>query len=295
MERELAYMFATTGAGKSLYGNQIALAISEGRGFDDFRCEAGPLRVGLVDLENTLDDHKSRLGSYAEAKGYVNPNYFRIRVDPDADISEMSGNRNWFLEELKREQKENNLQALIIDNFSYLQATVADRDKQVFVGVVFQELKRIAENGCAVLVIGHTNKSRSKERSTIELADQSGSTQIQNVVERMIAIGSSVSDKYLKYAKLLKGRTDDPRFSHSSHVAALRLIRDPKEDNLVYLKREPHLDGPERNFLREEEGPSKTDQAKIYLDENPETTTQQLSEKFGIDKGLASRIKSGKR
>lgn len=291
MERELVYLVSVTGSGKSLYGNQIAIAISEGRGFGEFRCEPGPLPVGLVDFENTLDDHTERMASYCERRGFENENYWRLLMDETASSEEMANNVDSFVQDLAEWSKEKKLKALIIDNVTWLQSPIADRDKQQATGILFQALKRLTvDQGLAVMVIGHTLKS--KEFTTFTLGDVAGSSKIGYFCERVVAIGNSLTDSKLRYVKTLKTRGKAGEFSSPNHVAAFRL---GESDGLVHLMREKHLDGPERSFLREQEEPNKTDLAKLYLNENPETTYKDLAEKFGIDKGLASRIKNGKR
>lgn len=291
MERELVYLVSVTGSGKSLYGNQIAIAISEGRGFGEFRCEPGPLPVGLVDFENTLDDHTERMGSYCEQRGYENQNYWRLLMDETASSEEMATNVDSFVQDLADWSKEKKLKALIIDNVTWLQSPIADRDKQQATGILFQALKRLTvDHGLAVMVIGHTLKS--KEFTTFTLGDVAGSSKIGYFCERVVAIGNSLTDSKLRYVKTLKTRGKAGEFSSPNHVAAFRL---GEMDGLVHLMREKHLDGPERSFLREQEEPNETERAKLYLNENPETTVKDLAEKFGIDKGLASKIKNGKR
>lgn len=290
-ERELVYLVSTTGAGKSLYGNQIAIAISEGHGFGEFRCEAGPTAVGLVDFENTLDDHMERMGGYCEGRGYSNPNYWRLTLDEEASSEDLANDADTFVKELVAWSRTHNLRALIIDNVSWLQAPIADRDKQQATGILFQALKRMtSDHGVAVMVIGHTLKS--KEFTTFTLGDVAGSSKIGYFCERIVAIGSSLTDGKLRYLKTLKTRGRAGEFCGPNHVAAFRL---GESNGLVHLMREKHLDGPERSFLREKEEPNQTELAKLYLNDNPETTCKDLSEKFGIDKGLASRIKNGKR
>lgn len=290
-ERELVYLVSTTGAGKSLLANQIAIAISEGRGFGEFRCETGPQPVGVVDLENTMDNHRSRMNGYCERRGYANPNYYRITLDPGADMEQFAATAHGVVSELIEWSLEKKLQALIIDNVSWLLASHDQRDLQQATGTLFQALKRMtADYGVAVMVIGHTLKS--KDYTQFTLGDVAGSSKIGYMCERIVAVGRSLLDKDVRYIKTLKVREQGGQFDSPNHVAAFRL---GESDGLVHLMREKYLDGPERSFLREQEEPNQTELAKLYLNENPETTCKDLSEKFGIDKGLASRIKNGKR
>jgi len=214
IQRDLIMTYAPTGVGKSMFSLSVALAVAGGGSFLGWQAEK-PRKVLLVDAEMDACDLKDRSSTLLAAL-------------PDVDPVEAGGNLMWLIQqeqhpdatfpdltdeehghtEIMRLAKQHEAELVILDNLSTM-ATFEDENAAPAIDPVLALMKRLRQDGRAVLLVHHSRKGNSGEGS------YRGSSKLVVPLDGVIALSRPDNTPIggtafvLKWEKFRRERTED--------------------------------------------------------------------------------------
>jgi replicative DNA helicase len=205
---EISILFAEPGAGKSIFGVQIADAVSKGEGLFDglLRNEIGAAKVLYIDQELTKPQFRDRYSDRASGKEYpFNANFIRAAINNDfIDFPDTEVDR-YIMQQIENAIIMYEPSVIILDNITAL-SSESNADDNVAKRIM-QNLRRILlKYKLSILVLAHTNK-RYNKMQMLDMENMRGSFLISAFASTIFGIGIDANDDNLLYIKQLKGRS----------------------------------------------------------------------------------------
>jgi len=215
-EKEVVIGFGDPGTGKTLFFLQVGDAASKGelvfKGVKQFTNETKPKKVGIFDFELDEADLFERYSEdevrqimeeqSLKSKYKFSENFKRITLDDDFDDLESLDKR--ILPEIIKTINEEEMEIAIIDNLTYITEEAGDSQIAIRIMKKLKRLVKKSERQLSVIVIAHTPKR--DQSLPVEQRHLSGSKNLVNFCQSLIAISPSHLDPSKKYIKLLKKR-----------------------------------------------------------------------------------------
>jgi archaellum biogenesis ATPase FlaH len=215
-EGELCIEFADTGQGKSVLAVQIGNEIAKTQ------------KVVYFDLELSMKQFQKR---YTNSE-YENPfsfqdNFYRIEIDTDADIPDLSF-EEYFMESIEGVIKSLDVKVLIIDNITYM-STETEKAKDAL--PLMKALKGLkSKYGLSMLILAHTPKRDLSKPITRN--DLQGSKMLINFCDSSFAVGESTQGSDVKYIKQIKERMTAKQYGTDNVINCLL----SKPDNFLHFE-----------------------------------------------------------
>lgn len=253
---EIAFLFAETNVGKSIYAMQVA----------EYVARSG-IKTMYLDYELSYSQFKSR---YTNENG--NPYVFSnnlLRPDLSVDKycdSEMIKERFF---RLLKFQAQKGVKVFIVDNITYLCERL---ECGKFALAFMKELKQMQqEYELSILVVAHTPKRNVTK--PLQADDLAGSKKLLNFADSSFALGKALDGTdtiYLKQIKTREGRKlygEDNvimyiiekngsflRFTHIGYKEESKLLQQNRRDNshLIPLAYKMHLEGKSGRSIAKE-------------------------------------------
>jgi RecA-family ATPase len=204
-EGELCILFADTNLGKSILAVQIGNSISKGEQIPGFKLETQKQPILYCDFELSDKQFENRYSIRFEQHYQFDGNFYRIEINPDAEIPEGLTFEQYLNQSLEQSIIETQAKVLIIDNLTYLK-TETEKAKDAL--PLMKELKALKNKfGLSILCLAHTPKRDLTKPITRN--DLQGSKMLINFCDSSFTIGESHSDKNLRYLKQIKQRNTE--------------------------------------------------------------------------------------
>ncbi|WP_017732532.1 AAA family ATPase [Nafulsella turpanensis] len=204
-EGELCILFADTNLGKSILAVQIANSISRGLGIGGFKLEAQKQAVLYFDFELSDKQFENRYSVNFEVHYVWDDKFFRVEINPDAEIPDKQSFEDYLNSSLERAIVETGAKVLVIDNLTYLK-NETERAKDAL--PLMKHLKALkSKYGLSIMALAHTPKRDSSKPLTGN--DLQGSRMLLNFCDSCFAIGASRQDSHLRYIKQIKQRNTE--------------------------------------------------------------------------------------
>ncbi len=204
-EYELCILFADTNLGKSILAVQIGDSISKGKAIEGMALEAHPQKVIYFDFELSEKQFENRYSKDFFEHYVFSDNFYRVEIDPDANIPEFLDFESYLNNSLEQTIIETGTKVLIIDNLTYLKS---ETEKARNALPLMKHLKALkAKYGLSILALAHTPKRDLSK--PISRNDLQGSKMLINFVDSCFSIGESHQDKHLRYLKQIKARNTE--------------------------------------------------------------------------------------
>ena len=271
-EKENAILFASTNAGKSILGLQIAKAVSEGKAV----CEAlpnklEPLTTALFDFELSPQQLAQRIKN--ATNDYPKLRFFHPTGDVYAKPEEIC-------DHIESAIVEHGAQFVVIDNISML---AYDNESAADAKLLVQGLKELRQrHDLTLLLIGHSPKKA--KNTTIEIKDLAGSAMVGNMFDAVLGLNWSSNGPQHRYIKQLKVRTGAYQFAEDSVLGCCIVANDTLG---VYF--EFHGTSTEGSHLQASAGREERDQEIMRLHEGGHST-RFISDQVGLGKSRVSEI-----
>ena len=217
---ELAFLFGTTGIGKSILAVQIADAISKGSKIACFDGPQEPMRVGLFDFEHSTSQFAKRYRDENGNRYKFSPNFLRAEFKARARIPKGISRQDYILELIEKKIIEHRLEVVVIDNLTALDCNVTEPEVARELMYKLDEIK--SRYNISMLVIGHTPKRDLNKPLTEN--DMLGSKNLINFCDSAFAIGKSVKESHLRYLIQVKCRNAEYKYG-SENVAIFRVVK----------------------------------------------------------------------
>jgi KaiC/GvpD/RAD55 family RecA-like ATPase len=283
LEGELAFMFGSTGIGKSILAVQIADAIAKGAKVQGFDGVQEPMKVCLFDFELSTRQFAKRYRDENGNRHKFSPNFLRAEIDVNAEIPKGISFQDYILAQIEQTIIEHRLEVVVIDNLTALNSNVTESKDA---SELMQKLQRLKKRyKISMLVIGHTPKrdiSRPMTRN-----DMAGSMNLINFCDSAFCIGESVKESNVRYVKQVKVRDAEFRYD-SENVATFRVVK-----NGCYLCFE-HIgfhDEKEHLRARTESELSELEANILTLHQNePNLSYSEIARRLNTNKMRVSRV-----
>jgi RecA-family ATPase len=275
-------MFGSAGIGKSILAVQIADAIAKGVKIQNFDGPQEPMRVGYFDFELSDTQHLKR---YSDEKGNVyqfSDNFWSFEISPDLSIPKGMNYQDFILSEIEKRIIKHRLEVVVIDNLTALNDNVTESKDA---SELMQRLRSLKSRyKISMLVIGHTPKrdiSRPLTRN-----DMSGSMNLINFCDSAFAIGESVKESNVRYAKQVKTRSAEYKYD-SENVAIFRIVK-----NGCYLCFEHTGFDSEKEHLRDRTDAeiNELNEKIIALHQNENLSYAQIAKQLNTSKSKVARV-----
>lgn len=210
-QNELSLLFADMGAGKTIFGYQIAQKIATGKSGNKYIPDSEPQKALYFDFELQIKQFEVR---FKNKEGHVFPlsdNIIRVELDlTESDLNQSLEDQ--VFNQIKTLVNELNIKILIIDNITYISDTSDFRT-----ALKFMQKLRIFKNqfDLSILVVGHTPKRNLDEPLTEN--SLAGSKNLMNLADSSFAIGKSAKGHQYRYIKQIKVRWTSFEF-HKENV-----------------------------------------------------------------------------
>jgi len=210
-ENELCVLFADTNLGKSILAVQIGNGISRGTPVLGLKMESKNQKVAYFDFELSEKQFEARYSIKKEGKKVFeqhytfDDNFKRVEINSDAIVPEEIDYDELVILSMERIITESKIKVLIIDNLTYLKNETEKAKNALPLMKRLKELKK--KYNLSILILAHTPK-RDLSRP-ISQNDLQGSKMLINFVDSCFAIGSSYSDKVVRYLKQIKARNTE--------------------------------------------------------------------------------------
>ena len=159
-EGELCILFADTNLGKSILAVQIGNSISKGVSILDFILEALKQPVLYCDFELSDKQFEIRYSNNSEKPYNFDHNFFRVEINPDAEIPENQTFESYLQLSLERSIIETGAKVLIIDNITYLKS---ETEKAKDALPLMKDLKALKNKyRLSIMALAHTPKRSIK-------------------------------------------------------------------------------------------------------------------------------------
>lgn len=284
-EGEFAFLFASTGVGKTAFAVQVANQIAGGQSFSGFPVTADPQPVGYFDFE--LSDAQ-QLGRYAVARdGYYHnafefsPNLKRFEMQSSTEFFDWEDWESVLLDQIEQTMEDSGAKVWIIDNITSL---ARETDKGKFALPLMQRLNEWKKRGeRSLMVLAHTPKR--DETRPITVNDLAGSRILANFADAINAIGRSATDPSIRYIKQLKARSVEARYD--GDTVAMFLFE--KRDNFLGYKFIG--ESSEREHLRILTDKAEQERIDQALELQQQGKTQrQIAEALSVSLGKVNKI-----
>lgn len=306
-ETSVVMLFAETTMGKSLFGFQLADAISRGKSIGYLKNESEAQNVLYLDLENGEKVFQRRYSVVEKFDGketwhnpydwsdnlkvvdLADPNQYEIPKDNVVEwwfkhivlLAENSGAKVVFID---------NLNALIMEGGIEKSKEVAPLLRKLF------DLRRT--KGYTFIVIHHTPKINQSQRASRN--EMSGASNLSNLVDGIFTIRRSVynEDESSRYIIQLKPTRYSQNVYHAGNVITSRIcqihpnftgfeIIELEDDEVEFRSEDAHLSrrGMESTKIITEDGTKKRRELlEEYKKANPDTPVTQLADHFEVSR-----------
>ena len=230
---ELAFLYGSTGIGKSILAVQIADALAKGEKIQGFDGPQTPMRVCYFDFELSDSQFSHR---YSDENGNAyqfSDNFLTSEIDPDLSIPKGISRQDYILELIEQTIIEHRIEVAVIDNLTALD-NVTDPEVARELMEKLRSLK--SRHNISMLVIGHTPK-RDLSRPITE-NDMSGSKNLINFCDSAFAIGKSMKESNVRYLIQVKCRNAEFKYD-SENVATFRVV---KKGSCLFLEHNGYHD-----------------------------------------------------
>lgn len=213
-DRELTFMFASAGLGKSIFAAQMAEYLARGVRMSPFDAaiRPEPLRVLYCDFELSREQVRLRYSVAAKNGALLRDHY---SFSPLVIRTEMHWNgivparfenfSDMLFDELHALVSYEKFDVLIIDNITFLdRRSTSNVNTALSLMLRLNELKKAC--GIGILVLAHTPKRRAPHLPLTE-ADLQGSVNLANLADSVFAMGRSFHEPSVRYFKQLKSRS----------------------------------------------------------------------------------------
>lgn len=264
---EVTIVAGNTGAGKSLLGVNIAIAIAKGKNDSKpFQNEDGPNATLYVDLElsDRQFDKRFKGENYPE-------NLYRLDVNPECTDCGIS------IDIIRKYVEDDVIKVLIIDNLSAFYLTPGvDADVAVKIMSGLKEMQKKLD--LTIIVIAHTPKLFPNTILTVD--NIAGSKQIANFADSAVFIAKSSISPNTRYLKHVKGRNDElPEEVYQVELAE-------KEEGIVFEYSKMTAES-EHFYEQVQAVPQRIDEAKQLREEGK--TLEEIGKILNVNKGTVSR------
>jgi RecA-family ATPase len=280
---ELAFLFGSTNVGKTIFGVQIADAISKGAKIQGFDGVQTPMRVCYFDFELSARQFLKR---YSDGSGNIHnfsQNFLRAEIDANAEIPKGISFQDYILAQIEQTIIEHRIEAAVIDNLTALLSNITET-KDALELMHKLRLLKLRQN-ISMLVLSHSPK-RDLSRP-ITKHDMVGSMHLLNLCDSAFCIGESVKESNVRYVKQVKTRSAEFRYD-SENVATFRVAK-----NGCYLCFEHIGFDDEKEHLRERNSTeiSELEMKIIALyQSDPNLSYSEIAKQLNTNKMRVSRV-----
>jgi len=280
---ELAFLFGTTGIGKSILAVQIADAISKGTKIACFDGPQEPMRVGLFDFEHSTSQFANRYRDENGNRYKFSPNFLRAEFKARARIPKGISRQDYILELIEKKIIEHRLEVVVIDNLTALDCNVTEPEVARELMYKLDEIK--SRYNISMLVIGHTPKRDLNKPLTEN--DMLGSKNLINFCDSAFAIGKSVKESHLRYLIQVKCRNAEYKYG-SENAAIFRVV---KNGTNLFFEHNGFQKVIEHLRARTEAEVKELNEKIIALrNSNPKLSYAQIANQLGTSKSTVARV-----
>ena len=281
---ELAFLFGTTGIGKSILAVQIADAISKGEKIQGFDGPQEPMKVGFFDFEHSASQFTKRYRDENGNRYKFSPNFLRAEFKARiGKIPKGISRQDYILEIIEKKIIKHELEVVVIDNLTALDSNITDPEVARELMNKLDEMK--SRYNISMLVIGHTPKRDLSKPLTEN--DMSGSKNLINFCDSAFAIGKSVRENDLRYLIQVKCRNAEYKYG-SENVVIFRVVK--KGQNL-YFEHNGFRNVMEQLRERTEAELSELEKNIIALHQSdPNLSFGEIARRTGTNKMRVSRV-----
>lgn len=278
---EIAILFAMANVGKSIFGVQIANALSKGANHELQVLEIESMAQKVIYVDFELSDLQflkrySDVINNSELDTYnFNENFIRIVPNPDyngfgADYAEK------VINEIENSIIATSAKVLVIDNITALRFESAETASIAI--MIMQSLKTLkSKYNLSILVLAHTPKRPFYK--PLDMYDLAGSSFLQNFADSIFAVGVSHKNTDTRYIKQLKTRSE--KLIYGEHnVITCDILKENKFLKFRYLNTDnenSHLNQEKTNVQKE-----KKEVAKDLYDNGKGKTLREIGEIMGV-------------
>lgn len=219
-ENELCFLFADTGAGKTILAVQIADAIANGNGMTILRIEAKKQIVLYLDFELSDKQIEGRYSDNYTNHYRFNGNLYRSEIAPDMELPEGLTFEEYLYNSLEISLKETGAKIIIVDNVTYLKDEMERAKNALPLMKLLKALKK--KYDLSILCLAHTPKRDLAKPLTRN--DLAGSKTLMNFCDSAFAIGESAKDSYIRYIKQIKVRQKPFKYD-ADNVCTCQIIQ----------------------------------------------------------------------
>ncbi len=241
---ELLIVFGDTGSGKSILCTQIAYAISNLIS-EVLSLEIDPVakKVLYYDFELSPKQWELRYANYETKEVHsFGDKFIRCSINDD-ELPNGREYEEYFLEMLLKEIMIQEASIVVIDNITNLCDDLQKGNKAIKLMKKLKEITKI--HGISILVIAHVPKR--DDTLPLNLNDMSGSKNLSNNADSIVAFGKSVHGRDIRYLKQLKVRNATQMYDEDNVI----VCQIKKSDN--FLRLEYLENDTERNLLMDAE------------------------------------------
>lgn len=286
---EVHILFGDNGTGKSVWATQIADALSKGESvFSNLPNQADVQKVLFYDFE--LSDIQI-LDRYTDSEGNIYPFNSNLTIDAwnfgDPYFTNGGGKLDQkIIQKIKEDITEYKPDVLIIDNITFLK-TEALQDGKVALELIKALIEFKKEYEISILILAHTPKV--PPGSPIINNHLAGSKHLSNLADSMSTIGTSSTDKNIKYIKSVKCRSTEKEFDANNVI----LVKQEKVGS--FLKFNYLEQGNEYQLvkdpmkIKEEENSEEINNEIIYLHQQG-LSCRNIADQMNLTKSKVDRI-----
>ena len=278
---ELCILFADTTAGKSVLAVQIGNSLTRCEPIGPFAVEAEPANVLYIDFELTGKQFQQRYSSTRGNHDFGN-GFFRAEFNCNAEMPPEFKNFDEYVNNaLEFYVKNKGADVLIIDNITCLRSGT---ERAADALPLMKHLKALkTKYQLSILVLAHTPKRNPAHPLSVN--DLQGSKMLINFADSAFAIGSSTTDKELKYLKQIKQRNTAQLYGENN----VCLCRIKKETDFLLFNFEGHS-YEHKHLLTNQEAQRQLLTAKIARLSARGLSQRQISRELKISLGLVNKL-----
>lgn len=306
-ETSVVMLFAETTMGKSLFGFQLADAISRGKSIGYLENESEAQNVLYLDLENgekVFERRYSEVEKFDGKETWHNPYDWsdNLKVVDLADPNQYQIPKenvvDWWFEHIVHLAKENSAKVVFIDNLNAL-IMEGGIEKSREVAPLLRKLFDLRRTeGYTFIVIHHTPKINQGQRASRN--EMSGASNLSNLVDGIFTIRRSVynEDESSRYIIQLKPTRYSQNVYHAGNVITSRICQiypnfigfeliELGDDEVEFRSEDAHLSrrGMESTkIITEDETKKRRELLKEYRKENPNTPKTELAKHFEVSR-----------
>jgi RecA-family ATPase len=290
---EIAILFAMANVGKSIFGVQIANALSKGANHELQILDIETMAQKVIYVDFELSDLQflkrySDLINNTELDTYnFNENFIRVVPNPDyngfgADYAEK------VIKEIENSIIASSAKVLVIDNITALRFEAAETASIAI--MIMQSLKTLkSKYNLSILVLAHTPKRPFYK--PLDMYDLAGSSFLQNFADSIFAVGVSHKNSDTRYIKQLKTRSEKMMYGEHN-VITCDIVKENKFLKFRYLTTDnesSHLNQEKTDVQKE-----KKDIAKELYDNGKGKSYREIGEILGVSHATVKKWIDGK-